>query len=253
MRSRTLLSPRLLGALAFAMIGCGLPANANAFGPDSFEAGPQWNGFYAGGQLGGAWNNTDWSYANRNWFNTIGPAKVIDTFDMDANGVIGGGQLGYNFQAGSWVLGAEWSLAAADLDTSRSSPAFPTDRYTASYNALTTVVGRLGYAAGSWLAYAKAGYAGADVDLTLFDPGTPVRASDTTWANGWTVGGGVEFKVSQAISLGVDYGYASLDTSNWELDCASCPTGFAGGGVPVVEGDITVQSVTARLNFLFGR
>jgi outer membrane immunogenic protein len=251
MRSRTLL-PRLLGALAFTMLGCGVPADANAFGPDSFDAGPQWSGFYAGGQLGGAWNNTDWRYANRNWFNTIGAAKVIDTFDMDSSGVIGGGQLGYNFQAGSWVLGAEWSLAAADLDTSRSSPAFPTDRYTASYNALTTVAGRLGYAAGSWLAYAKAGYAGADVDLTLFDSPTPVRASDSTWANGWTVGGGVEFKVSQAISLGVDYGYASLDTSNWALDCASCPTGI-GGGVPAVEGDITVQSVTARLNFLFGR
>jgi opacity protein-like surface antigen len=164
MRSRTL-PPRLLGALAFAMLGCGVPANANAFGPDSFDAGPQWSGFYAGGQLGGAWNNTDWSYANRNWFNTSGPAVLIDKFDMDSSGVIGGGQLGYNFQAGSWVLGVEWSLAAADLDTSRGSPVFPSDRYTASYNALTTATGRIGYAAGSWLAYAKAGYAGVSTSL----------------------------------------------------------------------------------------
>jgi outer membrane immunogenic protein len=252
MRSHSLSSLRLFGGLVFVLIGCGAPANANWVGPEPLDA-LQWGGFYAGGQIGGAWNDTDWRYANRNWFNTIGPAKVIDSFNMDTSGVIGGGQLGYNFQAGSWVLGAEWSLAAADLHTSLTSSVFPSDRYTASYNALTTAVGRLGYAAGSWLAYAKAGYAGADVHLTLFDRSTPVRASNSSWANGWTVGGGVEFKVSQAISLGVDYGYASLDTSNWALDCASCPTGFAGGGVPAVEGDITIQSVTARLNFLFGR
>ena len=90
MRSRALLSPRLLGALALIMIGCGGPANANGFGPDSFEFTPQWSGFYAGGQLGGAWNNTDWRYANHNWFNTIGAAKVIDEFDTDSSGIAGG-------------------------------------------------------------------------------------------------------------------------------------------------------------------
>ena len=215
-------------------------------------AATQWGGFYVGGQLGGAWSDTDWHYDNHNWFNTIGPALVGTNFDLDGSGVLGGGQAGFNYQTGAWVFGVEGSMAGADLDANRRSPFFPaSDRYSTEIGWLATVTGRVGYAQDRWLAYAKAGWASADVELTLFDHGTPVRASSSDWANGWTVGGGAEYAFAKGFSLAVEYDYVDLDADRSTLRCPTCPGGL-GGGVPIVDGDIRIQSVTARLNYRFG-
>jgi outer membrane immunogenic protein len=218
----------------------------------SNDTATQWGGFYVGGQLGGAWSETDWQYQNHNWFNTLGPTIVINTFDMDGSGLLGGGQAGFNYQSGAWLFGIEGSVAGADLSDSRPSPFFPTiDRYTSDITVLTTVTGRVGYARGRWLAYAKGGYAGADLELTLFDRIERVRASSDVWADGWTVGAGGEYALSPSLSLAVEYNYADLDTGDWRLRC-NCPGGV-GGGTPVMAGDIALQSVTARLNYRFGK
>jgi len=211
-----------------------------------------WSGFYVGAQVGGAWSDSDWRYKNPNWFNTLGPIVVITNFDLDGSGVLGGGQAGFNYQSGAWVFGIEGSVAGTDLSDSRPSPFFPaSDRYSSDISWLATVTGRLGYARDRWLVYAKGGWAGADVELTLFDRFTPVRASSATWANGWTVGGGAEYALGESLSLAVEYDYADLGTERWTVRC-NCPGGV-GGGTPVVDGDVTVQSVTARLNYRFGR
>lgn len=215
--------------------------------------GVQWGGFYVGGQLGGAWNETDWHYENHNWFNTLGPALVISNFDIDGSGIMGGGQLGFNYQTGAWVFGIEGSAAGTELDGSIRSPFFPaSDRYTMDVSWLTTVTGRVGYAWDRWLAYAKGGWAGADIELDLFDRGTPVRARSSTWADGYTLGGGAEYAFGHGFSLGVEYAYVDLDTGNFTVRCPTCPPGI-GGGVPIVNGDIEIQSVTARLNYRFGQ
>ena len=173
----------------------------------------QWGGFYIGGQLGGAWSNADWHYDNHNWFNTLGPALVGTNFAIDGSGVLGGGQAGYTYQTGAFVFGVEGSLAGADLDESEKSPFFPeADLYTTKISWLTSVAGRVGFACDRWLAYAKGGWAGADIELDLFDHETPVRANASTWANGWTVGGGAEYALAKSVSLGVEYDYADLDT-----------------------------------------
>jgi len=236
---------------AIGLSAVAIPGSAAELLPSAVTA-TQWDGFYVGGQLGGAWSDTDWHYDNHNWFNTIGPALVGTNFDIDASGVLGGGQAGFNYQTGAWVIRIEGSVAGADLDESRKSPFFPTsDTYTAEVNWLTTATGRIGYAQDKWLAYVKGGWAGADVELTLFDHGTPVRASSSDWANGWTVGGGAEYAFCKSFSLGVEYDYADLDKDHWKISCPTCPSGV-GGGVPVVHGDVKVQSVTARLNYRFG-
>lgn len=173
-------------------------------------------------------------------------------FDIDASGIIGEGQAGFNYQTGPWVIGVEGSVAGSDLDSTIRSPFFPTsDSYSADVDFLTTVTGRIGYAQGKWLAYAKGGWAGADVQLTLFDHGIPVRANSSDFANGWTVGGGGEYAIGRNVSLGVEYHYSDLDQDRWRISCPTCPSGV-GGGVPVVDGDIKVQSLTARLNYRFG-
>jgi outer membrane immunogenic protein len=223
-------------------------------GAADLEASPdsvQWRGFYVGGQLGGAWSESDWQFTNYNYWNTLGPNLVGTKFDQAASGVLGGGQVGFNYQAGAWVLGVEGSGAATDLSDTIVSSLFPTDRYVTKIDTLATVTGRLGYAQGNWLAYAKGGWAGADLQLRFYEVDTDVRSHGSTWVNGWTVGGGLEYALGPHLSLGVEYDYVGLDTGNWLLRCTGCGTGID-GGAPVMDGDINIQSVAARLNYRFG-
>jgi len=137
------------------------------------------------------------------------------------------------------------------LAQSERSPFFPeADLYTTKINLITSITGRVGFACGRWLGYAKGGWSGDDIELDLFDHVTPVRANESTWANGWTVGGGAEYAFARSVSLGVEYDYAGLDIDRFTVRCPTCPLNV-GGGVPVVDGDIAVQSVTARLNYHF--
>lgn len=214
-------------------------------------AAVQWSGLYVGGQIGDAWSESDWRFDNFNYWNTLGPNLLGTDFDQNASGVIGGGQVGFNYQAGAWVFGVEGSAAATDLSDSIRSPFFPTDTYTTDIRMLSTATGRIGYAFDRWLAYAKGGWAGADIRLNFLESDTPVRANATTWVNGWTVGGGAEYALGRGLSLGVEYDYVGLNRDGWTLPCALCGTGV-GKGRPVMDGDIAIQSVTARLNYRFG-
>src|SRR6202030_612503 len=63
-----------------------------------------WGGFYLGGHLGGAFGSSD-------WFDLGGGNIGSHT----PSGIIGGGQIGYNFQLGPWVLGPQASLSGSSL------------------------------------------------------------------------------------------------------------------------------------------
>src|SRR5271156_5173865 len=84
----------------------GLLALAAAGGVQAQDAKP-WEGFYAGFNLGGAWNTTC------NTWSLNGPAatdpNIVNAFNNRTcpnNGVfIGGVQIGYNFQHEEWVWG----------------------------------------------------------------------------------------------------------------------------------------------------
>src|SRR6476659_8356282 len=65
-----------------------------------------WTGFYFGGNVGGAWTQSD-----GNWIPLPSPAIFGAnpiSGDFNKSGVIGGVQVGYNWQfAPSWVAGIE--------------------------------------------------------------------------------------------------------------------------------------------------
>src|SRR5215831_1548726 len=63
-----------------------------------------WTGFFVGGNLGFAWVDEDIIDSNGN------------TFSITNNGFIGGGQVGYNYQIGNFVFGAEWMFDGTSLN-----------------------------------------------------------------------------------------------------------------------------------------
>ena len=82
-----------------------------AYTPPAFVA-PTWTGFYLGFNAGWGWSNTN---DNDLVFSPTVPPRGLGTFapfviGSGANSVTGpvyGGQLGYNYQTGNWVVGIE--------------------------------------------------------------------------------------------------------------------------------------------------
>jgi outer membrane immunogenic protein len=243
--------PLIASVAALIFLG-GAPASADGMrrivGVSDLQGATNWSGIYAGGQLGGTWANIDWSQVNPNFFNTLGAAVVGTDSSFDASGVLGGVYGGYNHQVGHWVFGLELAATATDLTDSRASPFFPAlDTYSTEVRWLATVAGRIGYAWDRWLVFGRGGWAGADVDLTLSSTAGPLASKDA-WANGWTLGLGAEYMMWHGVSLGLAYDYVELNLDGETITCPSCGTGV-GFGTPVIDSDIRMQSVMARVSF----
>jgi outer membrane immunogenic protein len=141
------------------------------------------------------------------------------THDAKVNGALGGVQLGYNWQAGSWVYGLEGDIqitGAKDTDN-WSAPGAPpvviipgppgdflpgpavggTASFTNEWKLFGTVRGRLGFLpAERWLVYATGGLAfgQSKYEMTFAQPGAGrfYSLSDKETRVGWTAGAGVE-------------------------------------------------------------
>jgi outer membrane immunogenic protein len=231
------------GLLASGLLVAGIAgalADGGAGRPHE-PAAVRWEGIYAGVHAGIARSDTDWRYQNDNYFNTLGPVVVGTDFDLGTTGAIGGAQIGFNHQAGPWVYGIEATAAVPRLDERQASPLFPDiDTNEIQVHWLATLTG-----------YAKAGWAGADLELTVRDRVALIDASASTWVNGWTVGAGVEYLLRPGFSVGVAYDHVRLNVDGWTIACPLCGTGV-GAGTPIVDGDIVIHTLTARLNYRFG-
>jgi outer membrane immunogenic protein len=197
-----------------------------------------WTGFYVGAHLGGAWSDVEWANV------TLTGERVTN----DSSGFFGGAQMGYNQQFGNIVLGVETVLSGGSLSGDFRSVVNPgAVTYNTDINTIVTVTGRLGVAANQWMLYAKAGWAAAQVDVSGRNTAIPDRFSFDDWRNGWTVGGGLEYKIARNISLGLEYSFIDLGSESI--------SGATRLGTPVLvrDNDVQIHAVTARLNYQFYR
>lgn len=73
--------------------------------PVIVDAGYDWTGFYAGVNIGYSWGR---SSSTQSFIDTAsGTILNSSAFKFDVDGVIGGGQIGYNWQKDKWVFGLE--------------------------------------------------------------------------------------------------------------------------------------------------
>jgi outer membrane immunogenic protein len=111
-----------------------------------------------------------------------------------AIGFLGGGQIGYNFQAGSTVFGFE-----ADISWSSAKKTETGSQGLYDWTAKTgpevfgTARLRLGYAFDRALVYATGGLAYAKLRNTFQNDTGYTWSEGDDWRLGWTVGGGIEF------------------------------------------------------------
>jgi opacity protein-like surface antigen len=148
------------------------------------------------------------------------PNRIPGTdFSAEFQGVIGGGQIGYNFQYANLVFGVEtdfdWTNAdGSDIRSDNFSGSPQTQGTTEKLDWLGTVRGRLGYASGNLLVYATGGLAYAKVNDTysynLAAGLVSASGSSSDTQTGWTIGGGAELAIDRAWSLKGEYLFYSL-------------------------------------------
>jgi outer membrane immunogenic protein len=239
-----------------------------------------WTGFYIGGHLGGIWGDSRFDEVTGPVFPAfalapppfiiIFPARIgtIPGATASDESFMGGGQLGFNWQAGHFLFGVEADVSGMRLrENATVIPTSPftggqviTGTYTTQIDWMASLRGRVGLAFDRLLIYATGGAAFADAQVnTSFTltqpPGTLAPPGGTTAARaslrniGWTLGGGIEWAIWDAWSLAAEYRHS--DFGREAIALAS--TDPAGALAPLTTNvRLTTDQATLRLNYRFG-
>ena len=186
-----------------------------------------WSGPYIGVNVG--YGGDSYRYP----FTLGAPAGSITSpnASLNSSGILGGGQVGYNFQlpiaplgpyASSIVVGVEGDFDAASINGQGvlfGTSLLPGGNATGSAGTRTTAFGtargRIGATIGRALFYGTGGFAFAEANTKSFATigGIGNVATDRSRTHsGVAFGGGVEYLVTRNVSFKVEYLRASLDT-----------------------------------------
>jgi outer membrane immunogenic protein len=219
------------------------PRNAPIVAPYS------WTGWYIGANAG---------YGLGYGQGTLAFGPALETFNAMPAGGFGGGQLGYNYQFGSFVIGAETDIQGAGISDTRTcllgcipgSSALIDQKL----NWFGTTRARVGLANGPVLTYVTAGaaYGGMETGVTTIFGASTAASSVSATKSGWTWGTGVEAALGGNWTAKAEYLYMDLGSSS-ASNTVAVP-GIA-GVIPVVT-TVNVknreQIFRAGVNYHFG-
>lgn len=202
-----------------------------------------WSGAYVGGHVGWGYLRDSQTALAAGGFFAPGAANT-----MSSNQFIGGLQGGYNFMVAPHILlGVEGEFTWLTHDytstfATNAPPILLTN--TATPNWVATAAGRLGYTQDNMMIYAKGGGAWLDTKYGAFQiPAAGVPFSASSVRTGYTVGGGLEYGLTQNWSAKAEYAYLDFGTDTYNV-------GF--GGATTATGIKTeMQQVKLGLNYRF--
>lgn len=235
--------------LAFSTTAAGAADLAVKAPPPSLPPVFSWTGFYVGANIGGAWANNDWN-----------DTLFLTNFNQNNNGAfIGGGQIGGNYQIGSFVIGGEWDFDWATNNNNTAGvfiPSVGNIAVTSNDRWITTVAARFGWAIDHWLVYGKAGggwVSNNNFTLTNTTTGVSFTCGTLGLSNcgnntgGWLVGAGFEYAFTNNWTVKLEYDYLGLGNRTFTIPA----------GAPLLAGDTftsnnrNVQMVKVGVNYLF--
>ena len=247
--------------------------------------GCNWNGWYVGVNLGGSIghdrSNDSIALNPGGTLGAVAPGVLnpisSTSYSSSPTGFLGGGQFGFNWQMGHWVLGAE-----ADWDAASQRDSLQIDNYIASSTtvALNTSIGytdqekikwlstaraRLGWANGYTLSYVTAGvaWAGVDSNYTFAGAGSglfatlPAAATFSSTKTGWVLGSGIETSLgwmgANHWSAKLEYLYVDLGTVTHSF-AVPVPGGAVAGTTYAATSSSHLRDNIVRvgLNYRFG-
>jgi outer membrane immunogenic protein len=231
----------IMASLAGQANAADLPAAAPAYKTPAVVPSPafNWSGFYVGANVGYHFGdqNVDLTAASGTTL-ALGIPSLATSIGTKRQGVIGGGQIGYNYQLNpgySWIFGLEADFQGADVNGTSvfdiPTPGggfFPTrTQVQQDLRNLGTVRGRVGYAFDRLLIYGTGGLAYGQVNNAttvsffpsgMIGAGTPnvIGFSGNSTQTGYAAGGGGEYALpasllgSNAVTVRAEYLYYNL-------------------------------------------
>lgn len=246
---------KTLLAAAMVLGGAGV---ANA--ADVIDTAPvaDWTGFYAGVHGGYGWGNFDYNAQLSEIVEGGGGDSVNLGHDGNADGFLAGVQAGFNWQMDALVLGVEGDISKSWMssDSNRDFTDYGANLYDGTARTETdldwfgTLRLRAGFlATDALLIYGTGGLAWGNVDSHVRvdidgDGFNDVSASNSDTRTGWTLGGGLEYKVSDAVSIKAEYLYVDLGDDN------VVNRDVLGNNVRA-KNDVNFSTIRAGLNFHF--
>jgi outer membrane immunogenic protein len=193
-----------------------------------------WTGFYIGINGGGGSGHTDWLYTG----------AAVNT-NHNTSGGMAGGQVGYNWQAGSWVYGLE---ADGDWANIKGSTLCPNPTFVCATNTrdLASFRGRIGYAANNVLFYGTGGAGYANNRYSALTAGLPAFGTTGYFSNdrwGYAAGAGIEWGFAPNWSAKIEYMHYGFDGDTSPLGTLS--------GITTAAVRTNIDTVKAGLNYRF--
>ncbi|MBZ9740534.1 MULTISPECIES: outer membrane protein [unclassified Mesorhizobium] len=249
---------KILAILALAGLSATAASAADLAAPVAGSA-YDWSGFYAGAHIGvanGHIKATDIQTPGGGFFtDIITPGGAGSDFSFSETNIAGGAHIGYQTQWDQFVFGGEASWTATGIDKTITSPYFPdSDTETGKLKHYATVVARVGYAFDRFMVYAKGGYAGGEVSFRAYDccsQAQGVSYEQSGWQNGYAVGAGIDYALTDKLILGVDYTHIDLGSKS-----GTGPNVFDDGSLGSNPETFKIKAradvVMARLSYKFG-
>jgi outer membrane immunogenic protein len=171
--------------------------------PVKYHAAPppvwSWTGFYIGAHVGSGWGTVEAEI----------PGGGFALASGTANGFLGGGQIGYNWQTGPVVVGVEFDASATNVKGT--APCVVGILVCKSeMNWMSTITGRVGFTADKALVYVKAGGAWANFKSSASILGIELASNEDKGRWGTTIGTGVEYAFTSNWSAKVEYNYLNF-------------------------------------------
>ena len=252
---RYLLASVALSLLAGTASAADIPTKAPVYKappPVSYD----WTGFYIGGYYGTSVGEGGGRTDPQNNTGPIGggPGNVAGArpgqFNINSGGLTFGGTAGYNWQfAPRWLVGIEGDIGSLGID-----------RTVREYNDVlimgskadwyATIRGRFGYVTGPSLLYVTGGVAFVNITDTFGGDSITIPASAVeTTRTGWTVGGGIETKLSRNWTAKTEYLF--IDAGSYTVGTDPFGVGVAPASGPLTNTtfDHTYHVIKTGLNY----
>ncbi len=180
-RTMTITGLLFTSTAAFAAGPAPAPQETMILSPGPAPVSSDWQGGYAGVQLGYGFGEFS-----------------LDTDDFDTDGVIGGFHAGYLWDNGAWVFGPELQYDFSDLSIDSGTGS-------GTFDEIARLKFRVGRDMGQGLLYGSAGVAYANFDG--IDGVTSIDFDDP----GYVIGLGYDYRMTEAWTVGGEYQWHKFD------------------------------------------
>jgi outer membrane immunogenic protein len=208
-----------------------------------------WSGIYGGAHLGAGLLEDQVTTTTTTILQPSGTVTKLSPFS-----VVAGAQAGFNYQIQQLVVGAEGTFTWSNISGTQINPSLiPTfsEMSISTPRWYATATGKVGFAANDFLFYAKGGAAWMSVNYTQTvsaGVGNVSSQTITDTRSGFTVGGGIEYGITENLSGRVEYDYLNFGTKTYTF--ANLNTAPAPLVLPVSIRSST-SLITAGINYRF--